>query len=206
MFWRRDQVRGQTDLLSSGSSPTYERVLAHRGMRGNAPGSRVDAGPESGRKSGWERGRRGPAGWLADQGGYSLVEVVVSIMLLSIAIIPMVGMFDTALNSATRGSNYDKARALANMKLEEVKALPFEKAGGPADSLLEKYRPLNEPSGAGTAVSCNQSPFTCSVKTRYVGTDLTTPTSGARTTLVKIDVEISWGGTTYKTSGLRTTR
>lgn len=62
---------------------------------------------------------------LKTESGYSLIEVMVSIMLLSIAILPMVGMFDMGLNSATRGSNYDKARALANLKMEEAKSLPY---------------------------------------------------------------------------------
>jgi prepilin-type N-terminal cleavage/methylation domain-containing protein len=59
------------------------------------------------------------------QSGYSLVEVMVSIMILAIAILPMVAMFDVGLHSATRGSNYDKARALANLKMEEAKNLSF---------------------------------------------------------------------------------
>jgi hypothetical protein len=46
-------------------------------------------------------------------------------LLLSIAIIPMVGMFDMGINSATKSSDYDKARALANLKLEQAKSLSF---------------------------------------------------------------------------------
>ena len=66
-----------------------------------------------------------PVKRLRDESGYSLVEVMASIIILAIAIIPMVGMFDMGLNSATRGSNYDKARSLANLKMEEAKSLPF---------------------------------------------------------------------------------
>src|SRR5829696_5432233 len=62
---------------------------------------------------------------LRDESGYSLVEVMVSIMILTIAILPMAGMFDMGLNSATSSSNYDKSRALANLKMEEAKSLPF---------------------------------------------------------------------------------
>jgi len=62
---------------------------------------------------------------LNEERGYSLVEVVVSILILSIAIIPMVGMFDMGINAATKASDYDKARALANLKMEEAKSLPF---------------------------------------------------------------------------------
>jgi Tfp pilus assembly protein PilV len=57
--------------------------------------------------------------------GYSLVEVMASIIILTIAILPMAGMFDLGLRTTTTGSNYDKSRALANLKLEEAKSLPF---------------------------------------------------------------------------------
>ena len=57
--------------------------------------------------------------------GYSLVEVMVSIIILAIALLPMAGMFDMGLNSATEGSQYEKARALANMKLEEAKSSTY---------------------------------------------------------------------------------
>ncbi len=46
---------------------------------------------------------------LKDETGYSLVEVIASIIILSIAIIPMVGMFDMGLNAATSSGNYDTA-------------------------------------------------------------------------------------------------
>src|SRR5215211_7386550 len=65
---------------------------------------------------------------LKTESGYSLVEVMVSIILLAIAIIPMAGMFDMGLSSSTKGSNYDKARALANLKMEEAKSMPFAQA------------------------------------------------------------------------------
>jgi prepilin-type N-terminal cleavage/methylation domain-containing protein len=63
---------------------------------------------------------------LKTESGYSLVEVMVSIIILAIGILPMVGMFDMGLHSATTGSNYDKARALANLKMEEAKSLSFD--------------------------------------------------------------------------------
>jgi prepilin-type N-terminal cleavage/methylation domain-containing protein len=60
-----------------------------------------------------------------DESGYSLVEVMASIMILAIAIIPMVSMFDVGLNAANRGSNYDKAWGFANQRLEHAKTLPY---------------------------------------------------------------------------------
>ncbi len=65
------------------------------------------------------------ANYLKNESGYSLVEVMASITILAIAIIPMVSMFDMGLNAATRGSNYDKARAFANERLERAKVLPY---------------------------------------------------------------------------------
>jgi prepilin-type N-terminal cleavage/methylation domain-containing protein len=60
------------------------------------------------------------------ESGYSLIEVMVSIIIMALAILPMVAMFDMGLNSTTVGSNYDKARMLANVKLEEAKNLPYD--------------------------------------------------------------------------------
>lgn len=62
---------------------------------------------------------------LREESGYTLVEVMVSIVLLAVAILPMFGMFDMALNATTQSSHYDKARTLANLKMEEAKSLPF---------------------------------------------------------------------------------
>ena len=66
-----------------------------------------------------------PAKRLREESGYSLVEVLVSIMILTIAILPMMSMFDMGLRGATENSNYDQARTLANQKLEQAKNLPF---------------------------------------------------------------------------------
>jgi prepilin-type N-terminal cleavage/methylation domain-containing protein len=59
------------------------------------------------------------------ESGYSLVEVMVAIIIMALAILPMVAMFDMGLHSTTVGSNYDRARMLANLKLEEAKNLPY---------------------------------------------------------------------------------
>ena len=64
----------------------------------------------------------------SDAGGYSLVEVMASIVILTLAIIPMVGMFDMGLNTAARSGNYDEARALAKKHREMVSSLPYATA------------------------------------------------------------------------------
>jgi Tfp pilus assembly protein PilV len=65
---------------------------------------------------------------LKAESGYSLIEVVASIMILTIAILPMVGVFGSGIRGATSSGNYDKARALANLKMEQAKSLSFDSA------------------------------------------------------------------------------
>jgi prepilin-type N-terminal cleavage/methylation domain-containing protein len=89
---------------------------------------------------------------LKNEAGYSLVEVMVSIIILAIAIIPLVAMFDMGLNSATAASNYDKARALANLKMEEAKSLSYAAVEGnfPEAGNTTPYttvNPINGPAG-----------------------------------------------------------
>jgi Tfp pilus assembly protein PilV len=129
-----------------------------------------------------------------EEAGYSLIEVVVSILLLSIAIIPMVGMFDMGLKTATTGSHYDQARALANANLEKVRSLPY------ADAIVT-YKPVNATPTAGTPVSCNSGMFTCRVTTTYVNDSFSA--SSAATTKMKAVVTVTWDGKSYTTTGLK---
>src|SRR5215217_4984516 len=77
-----------------------------------------------------------------------------SVIILSIAILPMAGMFDMGLNSAMAGSNYDKARALANLKMEEAKSLPFDST----DDAIQDVRD-NFPEPAGTLTTYDGSGY-----------------------------------------------
>ena len=61
--------------------------------------------------------------------GYSLVEVMVAIVVLTVAVVPMVGMFDAAI-AADASADYDKARTCAIQKLEQLKSLPYEAVEG----------------------------------------------------------------------------
>jgi Tfp pilus assembly protein PilV len=156
------------------------------------------------------------------ESGYSLVEVMASIIILSLAILPMVGMFDMGLRTATKGSNYDKSRALANLKLEEAKSLPF-------DSTDATIRDLNDnfPEAAGTTTtytsgayesawktvtgpaSADFTNFQYKVKKEYIAKPTeasvawvpsTTPTD-----LIRITVTVRWAdGNEYHTLGLVT--
>jgi prepilin-type N-terminal cleavage/methylation domain-containing protein len=126
--------------------------------------------------------------------GYSLVEVLVAIAILSLAILPMVGMFEAALRAATLGGNYDKARALSNEKLEEIRALPYRDPGGAADSVTERYPPAS-PTGGKRGI------FTYTVQTRFVDASFSNPTDSPPTSQMRVEVEVRWQGRSYTTTG-----
>ena len=169
---------------------------------------------------------------LQTEAGYSLVEVMASIMILTIAIIPMVGMFDAGLKSATAGSNYDKARALANLKMEEAKSLPFDSTDATKQDVKDNF-----PEAAGTTTTYTSGSYESTWKTvtgpasadfvsfhykvnkQYMTQPSQTPgspsenfgTSTSATNLIRVTVTVGWGafsgGTyskTYKMFGLVT--
>ncbi len=127
---------------------------------------------------------------LRDQAGYSLVEVMASIMILAIAIIPMVGMFDAGLRAASTSGNYDKARALANANLEVVKTMKL--------------------SGVRNLSSCPKSGepgFTCSITSTSVYVDAAGEFQNSGPTdpkdMLRVEVSVGWGdGNSYSTIGL----
>ncbi len=141
-----------------------------------------------------------------DEGGYSLVEVVAAIMILSIAIIPMVGMFDAGLRAAVTGSNYDRARSIAGEELEEIKALPFRRDGAPADSAVELFPSANgpapPPSGSTSCSPPIETGFDCRVEINYLSPRTLVLDGGART-MMSVKVTVTWaGGGPYSTTGL----
>ena len=107
------------------------------------------------------------------ESGYSLVEVMVEIVVLTVAILPMVGMFEAALRAATTSGDYDRARACANQRLEQVKSLPYEAVkAGPTEGVCET-------SGFGYAVS-----------TQFVDRDL--QNVGDDRSLMKVTITVEW--------------
>jgi prepilin-type N-terminal cleavage/methylation domain-containing protein len=149
---------------------------------------------------------------LKNESGYSLVEVMVSIMLLSIAIIPMVGMFDMGLKSATKGSNYDEARAFANQQLELAKVLPYQDV---RDSFPIASSTPNSSSGAYTSSSLPApasanlpSGFTYTVKKQYVlvqsyTSPATVENSSTDSGVILVTITVNWtSGSSITISGL----
>ncbi len=136
---------------------------------------------------------------IKDARGYSMVEVMAAIVILSLAIIPMVGMLDAGLRSAAAAGDYDEARALANNRLERVQALPYNRPGGAADSAVE----INHPS---TPVSGTSGPFAFTVTTQYWresggGLEAVADNSIVRP-MMRVTVTVAWGGgRSYTTRG-----
>ena len=125
----------------------------------------------------WTDARKG-------ESGYSLVEVMVAIVVLTVAILPMVGMFEAALRAATTSGDYDRARACANQRLEQAKSLPYEAVkAGPTEGVCE-------PSGFGYAVG-----------TQFVDQDLRDV--GEDHGLMKVTVTVEWDdGNSYSVTGV----
>ena len=124
---------------------------------------------------------------------------MVAMMILSLAILPMASMFDAGLRASVTGSNYDKARTLANERLERVRALPYNRPGGSADSAVEIYRP-------GTPVTGTQGIFNHTVTTTFWRENAGNPEAITDTSvtwpMMQVRVQVTWpGGNSYTTTG-----
>lgn len=96
----------------------------------------------------------------------------------------MVGMFEGAIRVADASGDYDRARACAVQKLEQVKSLPYETVEG------------GLPGGV-----CEPSGFGYTIATQSVGTDL--GDGYGEEGLSRITVTVNWGGeNSYGISGI----
>ncbi len=106
-----------------------------------------------------------------------------AVVVLTIAIVPMVGMFDAALRAADAGGDYDEARTCAVQTLEQVKSLPYETVEGGMEHGVCK------PSGLGYEIT-----------TRPIGADLGSGSGDEGLTMVTVTV--SSGGSSYGIYGV----
>ena len=109
---------------------------------------------------------------------------MVAIVVLTVAIIPMVGMFEAAIRAANASGGYDEARTCAAQKLEQVKNLPYE-------TLEDGLR-----GGA-----CEPFGFGYMVDAQPIGTDLDDGSGDEG--LTRITVTVNWGGgNSYNVTGV----
>ena len=105
-------------------------------------------------------------------------------VVLTVAVVPMVGMFDAAIGAADTSADYDKARTCAVQKLEHLKSLPYEVVEG------------GLPGGV-----CDPSRFGYTIATRSIGTDLGDDSGEEGLTMVTVTVD--WNGeNSYAVSGV----
>jgi prepilin-type N-terminal cleavage/methylation domain-containing protein len=155
---------------------------------------------------------------IREESGYSLVEVMVSIFILAIAIIPMVSMFDTGLKAALQGSKYDKARTLANLELEDAKSLSYAQLKNnfpeisPTTTTYNSsgyyQSPYKTVSGGMSAAFAG---FEYRVEKQFLAQPPVAPTSSSQSFgasasdqgLIKITITVRWDGSkTYTSSGV----
>lgn len=116
-------------------------------------------------------------------------------VVLTLAVVPMAGMLESGLRAATSPGEYDAARALANEKLEEVRALPYSRPGGAADSAVERYAPPGPP-------DTTEEGLNVSVATAFVDEDLSGPAGSPPTGLMRVEVSVVWNDGSYSTVGV----
>lgn len=133
-------------------------------------------------------------GRLARETGSSLVEVTVAMVVLTLAVLPLAGMLESGLRAATSPGEHDAARALANEKFEEVRALPYSRPGAAADSAVERYTPPGPP-------DTSEGGFDVSVRTAFVDERLSGP-AGSPTGQMRVEVSVAGEAGTYSTVGI----
>ncbi len=123
--------------------------------------------------------------------GYSLLEVLVAMVILTACIIPMAGMFDSSLRASEASADHDRARSEAGRALETIRVSDYEETG-------ELY-------GAGALKTCPGGDpgdrFYCTVEATFVDKKLV-PSGVSYGTRLLVEVEVKWSGNSHRASGL----
>lgn len=112
---------------------------------------------------------------LRDRGGFTLVETVVALLIVSLALVPLLGAANQALRDEAKIAPAHEAVALAETRMEELALLP-------ADSLVGYLRPRESTFAA---------PFAAY---RWHALMRTEPESAS---LVRAAVIVRWAGGSY---------
>ena len=109
---------------------------------------------------------------------------MVAMVVLTVAVVPMVGMFDAAIGAADTSADYDKARTCAVQKLEHLKSLPYGAVEGGLQGGV-----------------CDSSGFGYTIATESIDTDLGDGSGEEGLTMVTVTVD--WDGEdSYVVSGV----
>jgi len=109
---------------------------------------------------------------------------MVAMVVLTVAVVPMVGMFEGAIEAANASGDYDEARTCAVQKLEQVKSLPYETVE------------VGLPGGV-----CKPSGLAYTIAAQSIGTDL--EDASGEEGLSMVTVRVDWdGGNSYGVSGV----
>lgn len=140
-----------------------------------------------------------------------------SIVILSIAIIPMVAMFDSGLKAASTSGNHDTARAFGNKKLEQARSLSYAQARDNFPRAGDGTPTAGTPATITNSAPLDQVPdgFSYTVRKRYLAmtpgaspdrTNLAPAAAASgETKLIEVTVTVSWGsGKSYTTTGVVT--
>ena len=115
-------------------------------------------------------------------------------VVLTLALVPMVGMLEAGLRAATASGEYDAARSLAGAELEKARALPYNEPGAAADSVVEKYAPPGPP-------DVTEDGLTLSIRTAFVDGELS-DAADSPTGQMRVEVLVGWGDDrSYATTG-----
>ena len=151
---------------------------------------------------------------------------MVSIVILTLAILPMMSMFDMGLHSATMGSNYDKVREFGDSQIEQAHALAYayvqdnfpvasstpNAAGNYTSSALTV--PASEGLPPGSTYTVTKQYMALPPKTPgpspedFQPCDQTSPdptiACSPGTGLIRITVTVQWANNSYRTFGFVT--
>lgn len=113
---------------------------------------------------GTHRGRRAP-GLRAGRAGFTLIEILIGITILSVGLLGVAGMFSTAYVDVSAGGNTTMAVTAARQMVEDMRLLPFDNlsnldgfntnnagsqpAGGPELAMARKWRYVVAGDGTG---------------------------------------------------------
>jgi len=133
------------------------------------------------------------AGWNARtcQGGFTLIETIITLVVLSIAAVGVLSVFTTGISGSANPLLVDQATQLAQGELDAV--IGIRRASGFSDAALT--------SGTGQACKTNPMPvgFNCSLDICYVAAatldDTTVPGCGTATSYKRVAVTITNTGT-----------